>query len=512
MKALARILSIYFIPIAYINGQRILTLAQAENVILTTKDLISCIRNEDEVKMLLSKPGQRFQGAERTKIATIALQSFIRMAMHRKRFLVMRYKYWKVTAIQRNWRRFSAHKATQMKIEAKREHQEMVFTDLMRSFCSNWDKIRMQRRTIIHIPSISIDSRQRMKTEQFSIQQNLQLQRLCAVIDENVELIYICPFELTDDIVQYYMKLLQLGGISDAAARIKLICPENASRFPSHFSLSSVVLYSPRTLNRLSRCIRGRNAYMVPGFPGLEDKRVATILGVPILGLDPTKSLQATTYSGSKRYFRKANVNTLPACIDLYDENELIFSLAKLVASHPHQLSVVLRLDYDPFGTGIALMDISRLQSVKEVRLRTKTLESWLQPPIQAKLIRNLVLEMQNNISSFIFVVHPEIFPSSKSFLQAIRIYGVIIELSPKKRQGHVRANLFIEPSRRVCVSSTHEIHSLETDTKIDDRVRKFGLDKASAAKMRTFGVTFPQTLIDHEVLKVSDTVDVNFI
>nr|CCA18898.1 conserved hypothetical protein [Albugo laibachii Nc14] len=507
VTTLERLLSVYFIPIAHINGQRILTLSQENNKIITNRDLLSCVKNEHEVRMLLLKPGQRFQGVEKCTRAAMAVQSFMRMITFRRTYLLMISNHRKVRAIQQNWRRYAAYKATKIKIEAIRERQDIVFNEIMRSFCSNWDKIRTQRRTVMHIPSISIDPRHRMKTEQFSIQQNLQLQRLCALIDENVELIYICPFELTDDIVQYYMKLLQLAGISDAAARIKLMCPENASRFPSHFSLSNVVLCSPHTMKRLSRYIRGRNAYLVPGFPGTEDKRLAALLRIPILGLDPAKFFQMTTHSGIKRCFKKTNANTLPGSIDLYDENELIFSLAKLIAANPHQSSMVLKLDYDPFRTGTALVDISQLQSIQVLRLRTRTLDYWRQPPIQNKLIRNIVQEMQSIISSLVFMVNPEVYPSWKSFLQAIRMYGVVIEVCPKNRQGYVRANLFIEPSRRVCISSTQEFLSFENIHENDDRARKVVFDKAFAAKMRTIGFTFPQTLIDHEVLKSASLV-----
>lgn len=47
------------------------------------------------------------------------------------------------------------------------------------------------------------------------------------------------------------MKILELGEIKNYKNRIFFIRPENTETFPSHFSLSKKLLYSPRALRRL---------------------------------------------------------------------------------------------------------------------------------------------------------------------------------------------------------------------------------------------------------------------
>ena len=51
--------------------------------------------------------------------------------------------------------------------------------------------------------------------------------------------IYIAPFELHDDVHSYYLKLLEVGGVSNAVGRVKIMTPENFHRFPEHFSLKT---------------------------------------------------------------------------------------------------------------------------------------------------------------------------------------------------------------------------------------------------------------------------------
>ena len=55
--------------------------------------------------------------------------------------------------------------------------------------------------------------------------------RLCDVIDEDVEVIYISPFPLPDEVLQYFYKLLQLGGVAQPDNRIRILYPENFVRY-----------------------------------------------------------------------------------------------------------------------------------------------------------------------------------------------------------------------------------------------------------------------------------------
>lgn len=66
----------------------------------------------------------------------------------------------------------------------------------------------------------------------------MQITRIFALKDPLVEVVYVSPYELSTEIVNYYYKILELGDVVDFKSRLHFISPEMATTFPSHFSLS----------------------------------------------------------------------------------------------------------------------------------------------------------------------------------------------------------------------------------------------------------------------------------
>jgi hypothetical protein len=56
--------------------------------------------------------------------------------------------------------------------------------------------------------------------------------------------------------------------------------PEMNDTFPSHFSLSQILLYSPRIMKRIKRLIKNKNAYIIPGIPSNDDIKLSNTLNV----------------------------------------------------------------------------------------------------------------------------------------------------------------------------------------------------------------------------------------
>jgi hypothetical protein len=52
------------------------------------------------------------------------------------------------------------------------------------------------------------------------------------VKDPNVDVIYVCPFTLTNDVYKYYLKILELVEIDNAEKRFHIVVPENYVKFP----------------------------------------------------------------------------------------------------------------------------------------------------------------------------------------------------------------------------------------------------------------------------------------
>ena len=64
-----------------------------------------------------------------------------------------------------------------------------------------------------------------MSTEKFKEVQNLQISRIFAIKDPNVTIIYITPYPIEEDIINYYYKIFELGGVMNTHERFHIICP-----------------------------------------------------------------------------------------------------------------------------------------------------------------------------------------------------------------------------------------------------------------------------------------------
>lgn len=496
IKALEALLTRYFVPLAYVDGQRLMTVAAMEMAAYSKHDLLSCIVNEDQVGSLIRRPGQRYKGKDRKRRAAVTIQNFFRMWINQKKYSRFRHHLASVVAIQRIWRVYASHEDLKRRIRIQREQQHAQWEAKMQRLKRDWTRIKGNRRVIIHVPSISVDERSRLSADNFSVKQNLQLSRLCGLIDSNVDIVYVSPFELTTDVAQYSMKLLQLGGIADPVARVKLVFPEQASRFPAHFSLTALLLYSPHCLRRIQHYIKNKEAYLVTGMPGPEDKRLAMALNVPILGMDPLNALPLMTKSGGKRFFMRADVNVPTGTYDIYDEDELVFSLAKLIVSHIEQSVWVLKIDYDPFNTGTALLDVSTMVALREIRREKRSSEYWRQPGTRDNAARVIIAELERTLANLVTLLHPELYPSWQDFADAIAQFGVVVEAAPSAVVGHVRANLFVEPSGEVHVSSTQDVITCSSGS-------GRGGGKAGTYRSKTVGYAFPQTAVPYEAIRV---------
>ena len=78
------------------------------------------------------------------------------------------------------------------------------------------------------------------------------------VKDPNIDIIYICPFPLTNEIYNYYLKILELVEIENPERRFTIVVPENYTKFAPHMSLSCALLYSPSALNKIREIITGK--------------------------------------------------------------------------------------------------------------------------------------------------------------------------------------------------------------------------------------------------------------
>ena len=301
---LERLLQQYAVPMAYIDGRAVVKLAKDDLSEATREDLLECIANIDQVSQLLNIPGQRFSSASTGRdLAATMIQS-----TWRGHIIFAGYSQYQrarnaAQTIQEGWRRMvEYHEARENLLEHRRSEEDR-WQGLVKRLADRWSHMKRKRRVIIHVPSISREEHHRASIPHFSTRQNAQLARLCACADPLVDVLYVSPFELPPDVIGYWLKLLEVGGIDSPDTRFRVLVPENAERFPPYLSLTSQILYSPRCIKRIKRFIKGRDAVIIAGNGaiGPEERRLALALDTPLLGPEPSIAALYSTKSGAKR-------------------------------------------------------------------------------------------------------------------------------------------------------------------------------------------------------------------
>ena len=152
-----------------------------------------------------------------------------------------------------------------------------------------------------------------------------------------------------------------------------------------------MLIYSPKTIKRIRNLIKGRQSYIVPGVsPSNDDIKVSMMLQVPILCGEPSKQSLYSTKSGAKKIFALADVPTPISAIDIYDEQEFMLQLAKLIANNLYVNTWLFKIDDEFNGRGHASLYVDNIKALSEIRRKQVEINEELVDRIINILNKNL--------------------------------------------------------------------------------------------------------------------------
>ncbi|XP_017547245.2 IQ motif-containing protein H isoform X1 [Pygocentrus nattereri] len=464
---LERLMREYAVPHARVCGERLVALVQSGELDWGSGDmeqLLLTLENKEEVWELVKQPGQRYKGEGGRQAAAVRIQACWRRHQARTAYLEKQRRKWAAGTIAISWLLHAQVRRVRKSLQVTRLRHLENYRSRAEYLEANWSRLSTCRRTIIHVPSLGYSEQQRRSLQGFDILQNTQMGRLCDVKDENVEVIYVCPVQLGEDLLHYYTQLLGLQGAvetgeptalpASCTKRFTILTPEAYQYFPSHkMCVSTLLKYSPHTLQRIKYLIQGKQAYLVSGVPHIDDLAVADELGVPVLGPEPAVAQLYGTKSGVRRIFTSAGVSVPPGHGDIYTLQQLHECLAQLMTDHLQVQCWLFKMDGEVGSRGTAYCDVSHLSfrpwALQEYHCRGPQLwrMAWAQEPVLLKCLEAVPALLASHAKPF----NTSCYPTWTCFIEHFLKQGGVIEACPPSDSVTcLTVDLLVEPGGEV--------------------------------------------------------------
>ncbi|KNC46075.1 iqch protein [Thecamonas trahens ATCC 50062] len=460
----------FCVKLAIIDGKGVAELAMVSKagIDIDNERLLETIVNAEDVLDLFKLPGRRFAGANGVAAAATAIQAAFRMWRTRRQYVLFKAFLTSVVRIQRVWRSRLEHMHTRERIAKARADREAAYEVIQTQFSVDWPHIRSSPRTVVHLPSLALarDARDALPID-LETAQNSQMARVLDLMEDGVNVIYVAPFSIPDDLRDYYVQMLELRGVRGIAKRLKFVVPEAVDKLPSWVPLSLALRSSPKALRRIRNFIAGRAAYIVPSAACDDDMHLAVTLGIPLLGATPALRAKYGTKSGAQRLFHSTGLTAAPCRGDLYTPAQVEDALTELIAAFVHVRQWLFKTNHGMGGRGHALFCTDTLPCYPLLLAeRAKYGDGWFAEFHQVTVRKRVRAELREALEATIQVMAPAVYMRGSSTTSPWHAYlaafcsadaGGLIEAVPERMLASPSISILIEPDGKTRLLAAHD-------------------------------------------------------
>jgi len=542
IKQLEAICKQYAIPLAIVDGKSLADLAHgviAAGLQPQMQDLLVCVQNIQEVAQQLRQPGRRFKGDGGQGLAATAIQSAWRGLLVRRRHSKAGRA---ALEIQTAWRLHRLRSTIMQRLRQARWQRDAKFQALQQGLYEQWPQMQRQSHVVVHV--LSLHRTQPMallQKDALLVAEAAQLTRLCDLAEPRVEVVLVLSSPPDDDVLNYWNKILEVGGVQKPTSRYRIVCPENHERLPGHMSTAAKLLASPKALSRVRAAVNGRMGYIVPGVVNDEEVDLATQLGLPLMGPAPCSAKPLSCKSAVRTLFCSAGCNVPPGLhvlprakvppppdpcgpngarplrpnTDFHitadgevvvneskpapaprtqtqfeeDEERVLLQLAEAMVRSPWAAKWLLKVDDELMGCGHAFFNTLAIKGAAEVLERTVVEERGqpsTDPSVPLTEMQKVAVYRMNELlrlqlSKKLTLAAREVYPNYQDFMNAFAVRGGVVEACPVCVVGSPQVNIFVDPLGHVALLSTHE--------------------RIFTHPYRAVGNTFPQSSVPHRAI-----------
>lgn len=393
------------IGFAQVDSKKLLLLIEDElnSKSITKFDLIKCLSDFDLKKKGIKNIASLMLSFKDN--AAILIQKHIIGYVVREKFRKERIKFKSICKIQTMIRLHKLIRISKSLIENKLKSSMIKYKKIIKDFKNNWKQSykrnyykkceNTKKIYEIHINSISYSSNVNCTISKYNERQNNQLTRLISLMDERVHIIYISSFEIPEDVISYYVSILNTIGITNVKERIHFLVPDACTLLPRHYCLSSLLYFSSITCNKIKKIVQNNYAYIIPGIPSKYDSRIALYLEYPILynnnylEINSNVNNSTETYnnntiteiddnyfsteyffskSGSKRVFELCELAVPIGEWNFEDKEDIIKKLSKLISTYPSINIWIFKIDNEIKTRGIATLHLDKIKQIQELK------------------------------------------------------------------------------------------------------------------------------------------------